>query len=133
MPNSSSPTTNGNELRNSTCLVYAPGPLVAKELETKCSIRNRPIGTMPLRECNRRRRKECPCRARSGATPLLTRTGSALAVDDTKVPSGIRDQERTFYYFGAREGKSNHAKQDRQEALPSHFVPLPPPHSPTPP
>src|SRR5947209_4740198 len=117
MPNSSSPTTNGNELRNSTCFVYAPGPWVAKELETKCSIRNRPIGTIPLRECSRRRRNECPCPARSGATPLFTRTGAALVVDDTKVPCGIRDQERTFYYVGATEGKSTDGKRKTQEVL----------------
>src|SRR5216684_6946427 len=115
MPNSSSPTTNGNELRNSTCFVYAPGPLVAKELETKCSIRNKPTGIIPLRECSRRRRNERPCPARSGATPLFTPTGSALVVDDTKVPSGIRDQERTFYYVGAREGKSNDGKREKRK------------------
>src|SRR5438445_2646086 len=117
MPNSSSPTTNGKLLRNSTCLVYAPGPLVAKELETKCSTRNKPIGTIPLRECSRRSRNECPFPARSGATPLFTRTGSELVVDDTKVPSGIRDQERTCHYVCAREGKSNDRKRKTQEAL----------------
>src|SRR2546423_198786 len=69
MPNNSKATTKGKLLKNSTCLVYAPGPLVAKALEKKCSIRKRPMGMIPLSECNRRRRNECPCPARNGATP----------------------------------------------------------------
>src|SRR5438132_5092449 len=69
MPNNSSATTNGKLVRNSTCLVYAAGPLTAKALEMKCSIRNNPTGTMPVSECRRRSRKECPSPARSGATP----------------------------------------------------------------
>src|SRR5258708_19492618 len=82
MPNSSSPTTNGNPLRNATCLVYAPGPLVAKALEKKCSIRKKPIGMIPLSECRRRRRNECPRPSRNGATPPLALTGVAALGDD---------------------------------------------------
>src|SRR6266480_2932584 len=93
MPNSSRPTTKGNPLRNSTCLVYAPGPLVANAFETKCSIRKNPIGTIPVSECKRRSRNECPCMARSGATPLIS-TGDELTV------------EATGYYLGREEGKS---------------------------
>src|SRR5258708_31388093 len=84
MPNSSSPTTNGNPLRNATCLVYAPGPLVAKALEKKCSIRKKPIGMIPLSECRRRRRNECPRPARNGDTPPLTLTGVTVLGDDAK-------------------------------------------------
>src|SRR3954464_1797812 len=72
MPNNSSPTTNGKLLKNSTCLLYAPGPLVAKAFEKKCSTRNRPMGMMPVSECSRRRKNEHPCPARNGATPPLT-------------------------------------------------------------
>src|SRR5271169_5072685 len=38
----------------------------------KCSIRNAPMGTMPVRECSRRSRNELPCPARSAGTPLAT-------------------------------------------------------------
>src|SRR6266849_1804120 len=84
MPKSSSPTTKGKLLRNSTCFVYAPGPLVAKAFDTKCSIRKNPIGTMPVSECSRRKKKERPCPARSGATPSFTLNGVVLGPDATK-------------------------------------------------
>src|SRR3974377_1109064 len=45
---------------------------MASEWEMKCSSRNAPMGTMPLSECNRRRRKELPSPARSAGTPLAT-------------------------------------------------------------
>src|SRR5271165_1521187 len=38
----------------------------------KCSIRNAPIGTIPVSECNLRSRNELPCPARSAGTPLAT-------------------------------------------------------------
>src|SRR5215475_2499376 len=83
IPKSSSKNTNGTPLRNSTCFVYAPGPLVANALETKCSIRNKPIGMIPVSECRRRRKNECPWPARSGATPFLMSTGDELTVEAT--------------------------------------------------
>src|SRR5215467_5908406 len=33
------------------------------------------MGIMPVRECRRRKKKECPCPARSGATPARIVTG----------------------------------------------------------
>src|SRR4051812_10864261 len=46
---------------------------MAVEFETRmCSTRNAPTGTMPLMECRRRSRKECPWPARSGGTPGRT-------------------------------------------------------------
>lgn len=81
MPNNSSPTTNGKLLKNSTCLLYAPGPLVANAFEKKCSTRNSPIGMIPVRECNLRRKNERPCPARNGATPPLTGVLVELGAD----------------------------------------------------
>src|SRR5579864_6916976 len=108
IPNSSSPATNGKLLRNSTCLVYAPGPLVAKAFETKCSIRNKPTGTIPVNECRRRQKKECPCPGCSGATPPLVMTEVVvLEADANRLPCEIRNDERTHHYVGGREGKSN--------------------------
>src|SRR5579864_1212113 len=110
IPNSSSPTTNGKLLRNSTCLVYAPGPLVANALEKKCSIRNSPTGTIPVNECRRRQKNEYPWPARSGATPPLFMTGVVVpGADATRLPCEIRNDERTNHYVGRREGKSNGA------------------------
>src|SRR5579864_327913 len=110
IPNSSSPTTKGKLLRNSTCLVYAPGPLVANALEMKCSIRNSPTGTIPVNECRRRQKKECPCPARSGATPPLILTGVAvLGADANRLPCEIRNDERTNHYVGDQERKSRRA------------------------
>src|ERR1700730_782334 len=107
MPNNSSPATKGKLPRNSTCWVYAPGPLVANAFETKCSIRNSPIGTIPVSECSLRQKKECPWPARNGETPFLILTGVALGADATKFPCEFKDDRRTFYYVGAGEGKSN--------------------------
>src|SRR5271166_114584 len=45
---------------------------MASELEMKCSIRNAPMGTMPERECSRRRRNELPSPTRSDGTPAGT-------------------------------------------------------------
>src|SRR5215510_12038896 len=97
IPNSSSPTTNGKPLKNSTCFVYAPGPLVANAFETKCSIKNNPMGTMPVSECSRRSRNEWPCPARNGATPVLISTVDELSV------------QATDYYLGHPEPKSRKA------------------------
>lgn len=106
MPNNSSATTNGKPLRSSTCLVYDSGPFVANALEIKCSIRNNPTGTMPLRECSRRSRKECPAPARRGATAPFTRIGAVgLAVDRT-APYDFRSDKRTVHYLFVREAKS---------------------------
>src|SRR2546427_10227673 len=103
MPNNSSATTKGKLVRNSTCLVYAADTLTAKALDMKCSIRNNPTGTMPVSECRRRSRKECPSPARSGATPCLilglTTAGAAEpALDPTTPPYDFRIDKRTFYY-----------------------------------
>ena len=56
---------------------------MANAFETKCSIRNKPMGTIPVSECRRRRKKECPWPARSGATPFLISTGDELTVEAT--------------------------------------------------
>src|SRR5208283_688503 len=48
----------------------------------KCSSRNAPMGTMPVKECRRRSRNEFPSPARRGATPGLIR-GTVEAVDAT--------------------------------------------------
>src|SRR5207302_7707365 len=110
MPNNSSATTNGKPLRSSTCLVYDSGPFVANALEIKCSIRNNPTGTMPLRECSRRSRKECPSPARRGATAPFTRMGAVgLAVDRT-APYDFRSDKRTFHYLFVREAKSRRGR-----------------------
>src|SRR6266487_3222227 len=85
IPKSSSPTTKGNPVSSSTCFVYAPGPLVAKALETKCSIRNNPTGIIPLSECSRRSKNEWPLPARKGATPRVVRMEGGLAADATKL------------------------------------------------
>src|SRR5665213_2604527 len=66
----SSTRTSGRLLRNLTCCAYASGPLMASKFETMCSIRNAPIGTMPVSECRRRQKKLWPSPARSGCTPL---------------------------------------------------------------
>jgi hypothetical protein len=44
-------------------------------------MRKAPMGTMPESECNRRKTKEYPSPARSGATPFLTRA----ALDSTEL------------------------------------------------
>jgi hypothetical protein len=38
----------------------------------KCSIRNAPMGMIPVSECNLRQKKELPSPARSDGTPLAT-------------------------------------------------------------
>src|SRR5713101_2330478 len=122
MPNSSSPTTKGKLPSSSTCLVYAPGPLVANAFETKCSIKNSPIGTIPVSECSRRKTKERPCPARSGATPSLTRTGVVVLADATTflVSSGMK---RELFIMLAREkgsqGSDRSAFQAASAAIPS--------------
>lgn len=80
---------------------------MANAFETKCSIRNSPIGIIPLSECSRRQKNECPCPARNGATPDLTVGVVVLGADTRRVPCEIKDDQRTNYYVGQREGKSN--------------------------
>src|SRR2546421_9581955 len=116
MPNNSSPTTNGKLLRNSTCLLYAPGPLVAKALEKKCSTRNRPMGMMPVSECSRRRKNERPCPARNGATPPLTVVLVELGVDAKPSLNSLEKITEPFIML-ARNGPS----QGRQFSRPSAF------------
>src|ERR1700686_132471 len=103
MPNSSRPTTNGKLLKNSTCLLYAPGPLVANAFEKKCSTKNKPMGIIPVSECNRRRKNEYPCPARSGATPPLTFGVAVFGADANAVPRCFREDSRTFYYVGRKQ------------------------------
>src|ERR1700682_5657924 len=100
MPNSSRPTTNGKLLRNSTCLLYAPGPLVANALEKKCSTKNKPIGIIPVSECSRRRKNECPCPARSGATPPLTFGVAVLGADATRSLNAFEEIVEPFIMLG---------------------------------
>src|ERR1700751_2368699 len=62
---------------------------------------------IPVRECRRRQKKEEPSPALRGATPVSTCTeGAGLADDATSTPYKFGDEERTFYYLGAGEGKS---------------------------
>lgn len=103
MPNNSSATTNGKLLRNSTCLLYAPGPLVAKAFEKKCSTRNRPIGIMPVSECRRRRKNECPCPARNGATPALTVVLVELGADPKRSLNSLEKIDEPFIMLAGNE------------------------------
>jgi len=65
---------------------------------------------MPLRECSRRSRKECPSPARRGATAPFTRMGAVgLAVDRT-APYDFRSDKRTFHYLFVREAKSRRGR-----------------------
>src|SRR5439155_1821164 len=95
-PKSSSPTTKGELVSSSTCFVYASGPLVAKALETKCSIRNNPTGIIPLSECSRRSRNEWPLPARKGATPRGALKDGGLAVDATKLLVSLEMRREPF-------------------------------------
>src|SRR6266567_2003649 len=59
----------------------------------KCSTKKAPMGTMPDKECRRRKRNEVPCPARRGATPRLIIGGAGLAVAATEtllVSSNVR-------------------------------------------
>src|ERR1700756_1185709 len=56
----------------------------------KCSRRNAPIGTMPVSECRRRRRKENPSPARSGATPGLIFGATADVGATIEAPCGVK-------------------------------------------
>src|SRR5438132_7314264 len=51
----------------------------------KCSMRKRPTGTMPLSECKRRSKNECPSPGRSGATPRFTSVGVAVLGTDATI------------------------------------------------
>src|SRR6266567_1204651 len=104
MPNSSRPTTNGKLLRNSTCLVYAPGPFVANAFERKCSIRNSPTGIIPVNECNRRSRNECPGPARKGATPPFRLTGDELTVEATSFLVSSKMRSELFIMLAREKG-----------------------------
>src|SRR5690242_1641771 len=73
MKNSSRKKTKGSPVRKRTFSLYALGPLTANAFEKKCSTRNAPMGTIPVSDCKRRRRNECPCPARNGATPASFR------------------------------------------------------------
>src|ERR1017187_1648209 len=58
----------------------------------KCSTRKAPTGTIPLRECNRRRRKELPCPARKGGTPLrVTVLAEAATINDSLIFRSAED------------------------------------------
>src|SRR6476661_7222509 len=98
MPTVSRIGTKGSPVRNFTCAPYALGPLVAKALEMKCSSRNAPIGTIPLRECRRRRKNEWPLPARIGGTPRST--GEATLAMYRYTP--IRFARQTLYYETSR-------------------------------
>src|SRR5256885_11523989 len=103
MPNNSKATAKGKLLKNSTCFVYAPGPLVAKALEKKCSMRKRPMGMIPVSECNRRRRNECPFPARNGAAPPLTVGISLLGEDATRSLNSSDKMVEPFIILAANE------------------------------
>src|SRR5262249_9109424 len=100
MKQTSSPRTKGIPARNATCRVYAAGPPVATRFEKKCSTRKAPIGTMPVSECKRRQKNECPCPARSGATPPLSCAGAAgLAVDPKGLYLSLPRSRQNFSLF----------------------------------
>src|SRR5438105_3812224 len=87
IPNASRNITIGRLPKNFTWLAYASGPLMAVAFETRmCSIRKAPTGTIPLRECRRRRRKEWPSPALRGGTPPGMAAG---AVDDGAAVDGV--------------------------------------------
>ena len=85
----------------------AAGPLNASAFEIKCSRRNSPIGTMPVRECKRRNQNDLPTPARSGATPGLIFEGMDW-VDEANVtvPCLVWSVKPTFHYVGWRSRES---------------------------
>src|SRR5215469_10037325 len=78
-------------------------------------MRNTPTGIMPVRECRRRQKNECPCPARSGATPARIVTGVVvLGVETaTTLPCRLGDDQRLHHYLGRQEKKSRRARQGR--------------------
>src|ERR1700756_2411805 len=72
----------------------------------KCSTRKAPTGTIPLRECRGRRRKEDPLPRPNGATPRFTAIGAAAVVATMTAPYGFKFEKRTFYYPGHSSSKS---------------------------
>src|SRR6266853_6478892 len=112
MPTVSRIGTKGSPVRNFTCAPYALGPLVAKAFEMKCSSRNAPIGTIPLRECRRRRRNEWPLPARIGGTPRST--GDATLAMYRYTP--IRFARQTLYYETSNSPRQTVSGTARQSA-----------------
>src|SRR5215467_5311601 len=70
------------------------------------------MGIMPVSECRRRKKKECPCPARSGATPARIVTGVVVLGTDaaTTLPCRSGDDPRTHHYLGRQEKKSRRAR-----------------------
>src|SRR5919109_4304931 len=91
MNTASTQTTKGRPVKNFTWSAYACGPLVAKALEMKCSVRKAPTGIIPLSECNRRHRNERPSPARKGGTPseILAAAGDPVASEGLAVEEDI--------------------------------------------
>src|SRR3974390_146146 len=79
---------------------------MASELEMKCSSRNAPIGTIPLRECRRRRKKELPSPARSAGTPLATWIEF--------LETGLADEATTPTPYDSRGIKANQTLSNSQ-------------------
>src|SRR5258706_7603474 len=110
---------------------------MAVEFETTiCSKRKAPTGTMPVSECNRRKRNDVPWPARNGATPctvLFATSGAVeLAADATNrsydflfarmIASAyrFRNAKRTFHYRAEREVKSRKALRNQLPTDTSH-------------
>src|SRR5215469_17278354 len=76
-----------------------------------------PMGIMPVSECRRRKKKECPCPARSGATPARIVTGVVVLGTDaaTTLPCRSGDDPRTHHYLGRQERKSRRARAPMPE------------------
>src|SRR5215467_13244034 len=78
-------------------------------------MRNTPTGIMPVKECRRRQKNECPCPARNGATPARIVTGVVVLGADTAttLPCRLGDDQRLHHYLGRQERKSRRASQHR--------------------
>ena len=77
---------------------------------------------MPLSECKRRRRNECPSPARSGATPRFTSVGVAvLGTDATIFPfSSVRMPE--LFIILTQEKRSQECPRYRIILKPAYYV-----------
>src|SRR5580698_1030453 len=88
---------------------------MAVEFEIRiCSKRNAPTGTMPERECSRRKTNEYPCPARNGATPAILAIplfvpGAVVLADATKRSYKFVYEKRTSHYRAPGELKSRNA------------------------
>src|SRR5215475_2516552 len=67
---------------------------MVSKLETMCSMRKAPMGTIPVSECSLRQKKEWPSPARRGCTPRSGGLaggagGAAVAMADSLISLGV--------------------------------------------